>query len=122
MLSTSSSKTPAHLSPRPLTPAHSQRSKVGHWYLQSVFSYTYRACVTLDGGPEELGHGDEDAAGDQDGGGRLVEELEAPVVDADLVDLEEAAGGLRHRPDQVRHLDSLTSLAPLLHISSHLRE
>ena len=64
----------------------------------------YRASVTLDGGAEELCHGDEDAAGDQDRGGRLVEELEAPVVDADLVDLEEAAGGLGHGPDQVRHL------------------
>ena len=58
----------------------------------------------MDGGPKELRHGDEDAAGDQDEGGRLVEELEAPVVNADLVDLEEAAGGLRHGPNQVRHL------------------
>ena len=80
---------------------------------------SYRACVTLDGGPKELRHGDEDAACYEDGCGGLVEELEAPVVDADLVDLQEAAGGLRHRPDQVRHLASGPSLLPH---KSHLRE
>ena len=77
---------------------------------------SHRACVTLDGGPKELCHGDEDAACYEDRGGGLVEELEAPVVDADLVDLQEAAGGLRHRPDQVRHL------ASTLPHKSHLRE
>ena len=79
----------------------------------------YRASVTLDGGAEELCHGDEDAAGDQDRGGRLVEELEAPVVDADLVDLEEAAGGLGHGPDQVRHLAVPPSLELTLNESQY---
>ena len=59
-------------------------------------------------------HGDEDAAGDQDGCGCFVEELEAPVVNAAL---EEATGGLRHGPDQVRHLASLPSKP--LHANSH---
>ena len=38
--------------------------------------------------------GDKDAAEDEQGGGPLVEELEAPVVDRDRVDLKEAAGDL----------------------------
>lgn len=79
---------------------------------------SHRACVTLNGRPKELCHGDEDAACYEDGGGGLVEELEAPVVDADLVDLQEAAGGLRHRPDQVRHLASDPSL--LFFLTSHI--
>ena len=40
---------------------------------------------------------DENAAEDEEGGGPLVEELEAPVVDGDRVDLKKAAGDLRHR-------------------------
>ena len=38
--------------------------------------------------------GAKDAAEDEEGGGPLVEELEAPVVDRDRVDLKEAAGDL----------------------------
>ena len=40
---------------------------------------------------------DEDAAEDEKSGGPFVEELEAPVVDGDGVDLKEAAGDLCHR-------------------------
>ena len=39
----------------------------------------------------------------KDGGAELVEQLEGPVVDGHLVKLQEAAGRLRHHPQQLRH-------------------
>ena len=48
--------------------------------------------VTLDGLPEELFGGGHEGACEEDGGGDLVEALEGPVVDGDLVDLEEELG------------------------------
>ena len=54
--------------------------------------------ITLNGLPEELSGGDEDAGEDEDAGGDLVEQFEAPVVDADLLQLQEAADGFAEGP------------------------
>ena len=43
--------------------------------------------ITVDWLPEELFRAREKTAGKQDGGGRLVEQLECPVVDRDLIHL-----------------------------------
>lgn len=40
----------------------------------------------------------------QEAGGELVVELEHPVVNADLVQLQEAAGGLGHHIQEVSHV------------------
>ena len=60
--------------------------------------------VTLDGLPEELFGGGHEGACEEDGGGDLVEAFEGPVVDGDLVDLEEELGGGGDRPQHLRHL------------------
>ena len=46
----------------------------------------------------------ENTAEDQDGGGELVEQFEAPVVNGDLVKFQEAAGPLAHSPKEFSHL------------------
>ena len=43
--------------------------------------------IAIDRFSEELLGAGEEAAGEEDGGGRLVEQLERPVVDRDLVHL-----------------------------------
>ena len=43
--------------------------------------------ITIDWFAKELFGAGEEAAGEEDGGGRLVEQLERPVVDRDLVHL-----------------------------------
>ena len=63
--------------------------------------------VTLDGLPEELFGGGHEGAGEEDGGGDLVEAFEGPVVDGDLVDLEEELGGGGDRSQHLRHRRSL---------------
>ena len=63
--------------------------------------------VTLDGLPEELFGGGHEGAGEEDGGGDLVEAFEGPVVDGDLVDLEEELGGGGDRSQHLRHPRSL---------------
>ena len=60
----------------------------------NLLHFTHRAGIALDGRPKELGASDQEAAGDEDDGGELVEKLESPVVDTDLVDLKEGAGHL----------------------------
>ena len=47
----------------------------------------------------------EDTGEYEEHGGAFVEEFEAPVVDANLVNLEKVAGYFRHSPNQVRHDD-----------------
>ena len=59
--------------------------------------------ITLDGLPEELFGGGHEGAGEEDGGGDLVEAFEGPVVDGDLVDLEEELGSGGDRPQHLRH-------------------
>ena len=59
--------------------------------------------VTLDGLPEELFGGGHEGACEEDGGGDLVEAFEGPVVDGDLVDLEEELGGGGDRSQHLRH-------------------
>ena len=71
----------------------------------SFYSIPYQ--VTLDGLPEELFGGGHEGAGEEDGGGDLVEAFEGPVVDGDLVDLEEELGGGGDRPQPLRHPRSL---------------
>ena len=46
-----------------------------------------------DGIPEELLAAGDDGTGEEDGGGGLVVQLERPVIDADLVHLQEELGG-----------------------------
>ena len=81
---------------------------------------TYRSCITLDRRTKKLPEKQdlitispsnmtrllccgEHAAEDQYDGGELVEQLEPPVVNGHLVDLQEVAGHLSHGPNQVRH-------------------
>ena len=45
--------------------------------------------------------GGEDAADEQEAGGDLVEEFEAPVVDGDLLQLKEDADGLAKGPQDL---------------------
>ena len=45
--------------------------------------------------------GGEDAADEQEAGGDLVEEFEAPVVDGDLLQLQEDADGLAESPQDL---------------------
>ena len=45
----------------------------------------------------------EDTAEHKNGGAELVEQLEGPVVYGHLVELQEAAGGLGHHPQQLSH-------------------
>ena len=54
----------------------------------STLSQQYSHHITIDWFPEELFCAGEKAAGEEDGGGRLVEQLERPVVDRDLVHLD----------------------------------
>ena len=67
-----------------------------------------RPGITLYRVSEELSGRDEDAGEDEDAGGDLVEQFEAPVVDADLLQLQEAADGFTEGPEQLRH-DCLVS-------------
>ena len=64
---------------------------------------THRAGITLYGLSKELPGCDEDAGEEEDAGGDLVEKLEAPVVDADLLQLQEAANCLPEGPQQLGH-------------------
>ena len=64
---------------------------------------TYRAGITLYGLSKELPGCDEDAGEEEDAGGDLVEKLEAPVVDADLLQLQEAANCFPEGPQQLGH-------------------
>ena len=59
--------------------------------------------ITLYRLPEELSGRDEDTGEDEDAGGDLVEQFEAPVVDADLLQLQEAAEGLTEGPEELCH-------------------
>ena len=63
---------------RPMLPNHFQIS---------TLSQQCSHHITIDWFPEELFCAGEKAAGEEDGGGRLVEQLERPVVDRDLVHL-----------------------------------
>ena len=45
----------------------------------------------------------ENTAEHKNGGAELVEQLEGPVVYGHLVELQEAAGGLGHHPQQLSH-------------------
>ena len=64
---------------------------------------THRAGITLYWLSKELPGCDEDAGEEEDAGGDLVEKLEAPVVDADLLELQEAADRLTECPQQLCH-------------------
>ena len=60
----------------------------------------------VDGVSEELLAAGDDGAGQAERGGRLVEELEGPVVDADGVHLQEQLRPRRGRAQDLRHGDS----------------
>ena len=64
---------------------------------------THWSGVTLNGWPEELLGGGEDAGEHEVDGGALVEQLEAPVVDGDLVNFQEVTRDFRHGAYQVCH-------------------
>ena len=57
------------------------------WFQKSTSSLIVSHHITVDWFSEELFGAGEEAAGEEDGGGRLVEQLERPVVDRDLVHL-----------------------------------
>ena len=68
---------------------------VQHVPLNTVRS---RPGIALDWVPEELSGRDENAGENENAGGDLVEQFEAPVIDADLLQLQEAADGLTEGP------------------------
>ena len=80
---------------------NTDKSNVSNSKYISFYSIPYQ--VTLDGLPEELFGGGHEGAGEEDGGGDLVEAFEGPVVDGDLVDLEEELGGGGDRSQHLRH-------------------
>ena len=57
---------------------------------------THGSGVTLNGWPEELLGGGEHAGQHEVDGGALVEQLEAPVVDGDLVNFQEVTRDFGH--------------------------
>ena len=69
----------------------------------------------IDGVSEELLAAGDDGACQAERGGRLVEELEGPVVDADGVHLQEQLRPRRGRAQDLRHGDSQVALFLLHH-------
>ena len=65
---------------------------------------------TVDGVAEELLAAGDDRASEQQAGGGFVEQLESPVVDADLVHLQEQLGGRRRGAQDLRHFYSASNL------------
>ena len=70
----------------PLHPPHRHARKKTQWTILCWFQSSSDH-ITVDWLPEELLRAREKTAGKQDGGGRLVEQLECPVVDRDLIHL-----------------------------------
>ena len=78
-------------------------NKIGIENIFTVSLTTYRSRITLNRFTKELSEGDEDAADDQETGGDFVEEFETPVINGDLLQLQEAANSLAKSSQELSH-------------------
>ena len=75
----------------------------------TIKSSTYSSTITLNWWPKQLFRCCQNAGHKQQACGELVVQLEHPVVDGHLVQLQETAGGVSDHVQQVRHAADLSN-------------